>query len=225
MTGGRGARTSHFERPQLPPPLPELPAGSSSFPLAVPSTSTSCSYGPAPTAGVGLLRLREGCTQALRRPLPVRREGRRDGSPRRSEVTVAATAAAAPATAAAAPSAEPVPRRRPRFCRLPRALCRRRGRPCGVTCAPTPALQDHLPRPRGGGGGAARGAVATPLRVSPGGAAGPGLLQPPGCAHEPSPPLPCCHCHDWSRLSPAAGSARARASPLVEPPGRAPPGM
>lgn len=132
---------------------------------------------------------------------------------------------------AAAATAEPVPRRRPCICSLPRAP---RGltppgpsagvgeEPAERTCPPTPSLQDPISRLQGAG---AKGAVATPHRVSLGGAAGPGLLQPPGCARELSPPLPCCHCHDWSRLSPTAGSASAPASPLVEPPGGAPPGM
>lgn len=72
----------------------------------------------------------------------------------------------------------------------------------------------------------AKGTVATPRRVSPGGAAGPGLLQPPGCVRELSPPLSLYRCHAWSRLSPTAGSASAQISSTpVEPRCRVPPGM
>lgn len=174
-----------------------------------------------PSARAARLRLRRGRTPSRARPLPVRREGRRDGSPWRSEVCCCRRCRR---------RGEPVPRRRPCPRRLPRApgpwppgpSAGVGEEPAERTCAPTRALHDPVSRLRGRG---ARGAVATPRRVSPGGAAGPGLLQPPGCARELSSPLPCCPCHDWSRLSPTAGSASAPAGPLVEPPGRAPPGM
>lgn len=135
-----------------------------------------------------------------------------------------------PWCAVAAASSAPVPRRRSRPCCLPRAsrglipapgaLGRRRPSLCAnlrISARPSyPAAQL---------GGRARGALVTPRRVSPGGAAGPGFLQPPGCVRELSPPPSFYRCHDWSRLSPTAGSASAPTGTPVQPRGRVPSGM
>lgn len=159
-----------------------------------------------------------------RRPLPVQREGRWDGSPRRFEVCCWCccccyyrTTTGAAATPVSLQSLSGSPGLDPRGPRQALVKSLR-----SELVVPHPPSKTPYRDSKGGG---ARGAVATPHRVSPGGAAGPGLLQPPGCAREPSPPLPCCQCHDWSRLSPTAGSASAQASLLVKPPGGAPRGM
>lgn len=140
-----------------------------------------------------------------------------------------------PWCAVAAASSAPVPRRRSCPCCLPReargltarpppapgALGRRRPSLCANLrpSAPLSRLRSATRRE------SEKRLWRLPRRVSPGGAAGPGLLQPPGCVRELSAPLSFYRCHDWSRLSPAAGSASAPTSALVEPRGRAPPGM